>query len=83
MSLYHILGIASAKVVVEALKRSGRELTRAKFVEAMAGLREFDTGIYPGLITCTPTDHQCHKTPAWVALVNGRIATVATTTVTR
>jgi branched-chain amino acid transport system substrate-binding protein len=83
MSLYHILGIASAKVVVEALKRSGRELTRAKFVEVMGGTRDFDTGIYPGLITCTPTDHQCHKTPAWVALVNGRIATVATTTVTR
>ena len=83
MSLYHILGIASAKVVVEALKRSGRELTRAKFVETMGQIKDFDTGIYPGSITCTPQDHQCHKTPAWVALVKGRIATVATTAVTR
>jgi branched-chain amino acid transport system substrate-binding protein len=83
MSLYHILGIASAKVVVEAVKRSGRDLTRAKFVEAMGQIRDFDTGIYPGVITCTPQDHQCHKTPAWVALVKGRIATVATTAVTR
>jgi branched-chain amino acid transport system substrate-binding protein len=83
MSLYHILGIASAKVVVEALKRSGSELTRAKFVEAMGQIKDFDTGIYPGSITCTPQDHQCHKTPAWVALVKGRIATVATTAVTR
>jgi branched-chain amino acid transport system substrate-binding protein len=82
MSLYHILGIASAKVVVEALKRSGSELTRAKFVEAMGQIKDFDTGIYPGSITCTPQDHQCHKTPAWVALVKGRIATVATTAVT-
>lgn len=83
MSLYHILGIASAKVVVEVLKRAGKDLTRESFRAQMAKLTGFDTGIYPGPITCTEQDHQCHKSAAWVALVNGKIKTVTATTVTR
>jgi branched-chain amino acid transport system substrate-binding protein len=83
MSLYHLLGIASAQVVVEALKRTGRDLTRESFRDQFAKLTGFDSAIYPGPITCTPQDHQCHKTAAWVQLINGRITTVATTTVQR
>ncbi len=83
MSLYHLLGIASAQVVVEVLKRTGRDLTRESFRDQFAKLTGFDSAIYPGPITCTPQDHQCHKTAAWVQLINGRITTVATTTVQR
>jgi branched-chain amino acid transport system substrate-binding protein len=83
MSLYHILGIASAKVVVEVLQRAGKDLTRESFRAQMAKLTNFDTGIYPGPITCTEQDHQCHKSAAWVALVDGKIKTVAATTVGR
>jgi branched-chain amino acid transport system substrate-binding protein len=83
MSLYHLLGIASAQVVVEALKRTGKDLTRENFMKQFSQINMVDSAIYPGPITCTPEDHQCHKTAAWVQLVNGRITTVATTTVKR
>lgn len=83
MSLYHLLGIASAQVVVEVLKRSGRDLTRDGFRSQMEKLTGFESAIYPGPITCSAQDHQCHKTAAWVQLVDGRITTVATTTLKR
>ncbi|MGA0594073.1 ABC transporter substrate-binding protein [Enterovirga sp. CN4-39] len=83
MSIYHLLGIGSAQVVVEALKRAGRDLTRDRFVQEMDKLTDFDTPVYPGPITCTAADHQCHKHAAWVQLVNGRVATVATTTLSK
>lgn len=83
MSLYHLLGIASAQVVVEALKRTGKELTRENFLKQFSQINMVDSAIYPGPITCTPEDHQCHKTAAWVQLIDGRITTVATTTVKR
>jgi branched-chain amino acid transport system substrate-binding protein len=63
------------------LKRVGHDLTREHFKTAIQQLTNFDTGIIPGPITCTETDHQCDKTPAWVALREGKIVTVATTTV--
>ncbi len=41
---------ASAKVLVEGLRRAGRELGRERFLSALEGLFEFDTGLTP-LIT--------------------------------
>jgi branched-chain amino acid transport system substrate-binding protein len=81
LQIFQVLGIGSAKVVVEVLKRVGHDLTREHFKTALQQLTNFDTGIIPGPITCTETDHQCDKTPAWVALRDGKIVTVATTTV--
>lgn len=83
LKIFQILGIGSAKVVVHVLQEVGRDLTRERFKAKMQELTNFDTGIFPGPITCTPDDHQCHKTPAWVTLMNGKVTTVATTTVTR
>ncbi len=37
-------GWIAAKVMVEALKRAGKDLTRAKFVTALESLHNFDTG---------------------------------------
>jgi branched-chain amino acid transport system substrate-binding protein len=81
LQIFQVLGIGSAKVVAEVLRRVGRDLTRVRFKEAMQTLTGFETGILPGPITCTETDHQCHKTPAWVSLVNDKVVTVDTTTV--
>jgi branched-chain amino acid transport system substrate-binding protein len=81
LQIFQVLGIGSAKVVVEVLQRVGRDLTRERFKATIQQLANFDTGIIPGPITCTETDHQCDKTPAWVALKDGKIVTVATTTV--
>jgi branched-chain amino acid transport system substrate-binding protein len=66
LSTFNMFGIGSAQVMVEALRRSGRDLTRAKFVDVMNHLTGFETEVYGGPITCTPTDHRCNKNPVWL-----------------
>ncbi|WP_076998557.1 ABC transporter substrate-binding protein [Variovorax sp. KK3] len=49
-------GFASAKVLIEALRRAGPKPTRAKVLVALEGLRNFDLG--GGLeVSYSPTDH--------------------------
>jgi len=43
------MALAGAKLVVEGLKRSGRNLDRAALVESLEGLSNFDTGFAPPL----------------------------------
>ena len=83
LSVYNIMGVASAVVVVEVLKRAGKDLTRDRIRDELAKLKDFNTNIYPGVISCTPTDHQCHKTPAFMQLTGDKVKTVGVTTVTR
>lgn len=83
LSVYNIMGIASASVVVEVLKRAGRDLTRERVRDELNKLKDYNTGIYPGVISCTPTDHQCHKTPAWMQLAGDKVKTIGVTPVTR
>jgi branched-chain amino acid transport system substrate-binding protein len=55
MSHMALEGFAGAKVLVEGLRRAGRNPTRASFVTALESLREFDLG---GLkVTFGPSDH--------------------------
>lgn len=67
LSVFNQFGIGSAEVLVEALKRAGPDLTREKVITALAGIKDFQTEVYPGPITCSETDHRCHKTPAWIS----------------
>src|SRR5262245_25510988 len=83
LSVYNLFGIASAQVVVEVLKRSGRDLSREKVLDELAKLKGFETGLHPGPVTCSDTDHQCHKTPAWIQLTGDKIQFVAVTPVQR
>ena len=84
LSVFNLFGIGSAQVLVEALKRAGPEPTREKVIDALAGIRDFKTDVYPGPITCSETDHRCHKTPAWLAKdPGGPIRVLAVTPVER
>jgi branched-chain amino acid transport system substrate-binding protein len=83
LSVYNIMGIASATVVVEVLTRAGRDLTRERVRDELNKLKDYNTGIYPGAISCTPADHQCHKTPAWMQLAGDKVKTIGVTPVTR
>jgi branched-chain amino acid transport system substrate-binding protein len=67
LSVFNLFGIGSGQVLVEALKRAGKDITREKVITALAGLKDFKTDVYPGPISCSETDHRCHKTPAWLA----------------
>src|SRR5258705_516849 len=46
-----------AKVLVEALRRAGPKPTRESFMQALNGMKSFDTGGY--LVSFSPTDHNC------------------------
>ena len=82
LSTFNMFGIGSAEVLVEALRRSGRDLTREKFIAEMNHLTNFETDVYGGPITCTPTDHRCNKSPVWLKKdPGGAIHVVAITTV--
>ena len=40
---------AAAQVLVEGLKRGGRDLSREKLIAALEGLYEFESGVTPAL----------------------------------
>jgi ABC-type branched-subunit amino acid transport system substrate-binding protein len=42
-----LIAYAAAKLLVEGLRRSGRELSRERFVDALEGVFEYDTGLTP------------------------------------
>lgn len=48
-------GFIAAKVFVEALNRSGKDLTRAKLIAALEGFRDVDVGDFR--VSFTPTSH--------------------------
>lgn len=55
LSYISLEGFVTAKVLVEALQRSGRQLTREKFVAALEGFRNVDLGGV--FLSYTSTDH--------------------------
>jgi ABC-type branched-subunit amino acid transport system substrate-binding protein len=52
-------GFIAAKVLVEGLKRTGNDLTREKFVNAMEQVRDYDVGGFT--VSFSPTDHSGSK----------------------
>jgi branched-chain amino acid transport system substrate-binding protein len=75
---WHLLGIASAQFVVEALKKAGPDLTREKLIEVMSTL-SVTPDTYAGPIACHPDNHQCYRSIAWYGLVDGKLAEVGET----
>lgn len=65
LSVFNLVGIGSAQVLVEALKAAGRDLTREGFVKALGELKIANPEMY-GVIDCTKGDHRCNRAPAWI-----------------
>ena len=61
--------LAAAELLVEALRRAGRELTRERFLDAIDGITNFETGLVPSL-SFSQTRH-IGSTGAWIAAVQG------------
>ena len=54
---FAVQGAADVIILVEGLQRTGKDLTREKFVAAMQTIKDFSSeGLYPGL-TFSPTRH--------------------------
>jgi branched-chain amino acid transport system substrate-binding protein len=54
---YYILSHVNAIIMVEAMKRCGKDLTRKRFVETLESMKNFDTGGITGKITYSEKDH--------------------------
>lgn len=69
-SSFMLEGYADAKLLVEILKKMGPELTRAKLVSTIEGLKNIDLG---GLqVSFSSTEHQGLKTPFLIGLKDGK-----------
>ncbi|MBB5466778.1 branched-chain amino acid transport system substrate-binding protein [Paraburkholderia sp. CI2] len=75
---FTFLGMGGAAAVVQALKDSGRDLTRGRFIAAMNNLHSFDTGVMAAPLTFTATDHAGLKTGSMLTYVNGKATVVQT-----
>jgi len=54
---YYILSHVNAIVMVEAMERCGKDLTREKLIRTLESMKDFDTGGISGKITYSPSDH--------------------------
>ena len=72
LSVFNLFGVGAAEVMVEGLKRAGKDLTREKLVEALNSLKDFQTSVYGATITCSAADHRCNKAPVWIAKEPGK-----------
>ena len=61
--------LAAAEVLVEALRRAGRDVTRERLLDCVDGITGFETGLVPRL-TFSPTRH-VGSTGAWIVNVKG------------
>jgi len=75
---WHMFGIASGQFVVEALKRSGRDLTRERLAKVLADL-SVTSPAYGGPISCKPDNHQCYRSMEWFSFINGQVKDVGST----
>jgi branched-chain amino acid transport system substrate-binding protein len=66
LSVFNLMGIGSAEVMVAALKQAGPNLTRETYLDALAHIK-VDTDTYASTIVCNdPQSHQCNQSPAWM-----------------
>ena len=67
-------GVAGATVVIEALKKAGRDLTREKFLAAMEGTKSLKDHGASCSISFSASSHQgCNDPTVWTLLPDGRV----------
>jgi branched-chain amino acid transport system substrate-binding protein len=66
-------GFVDAMVLVEGLKRTGRDLTREKLIEAIESIKDLDIGLGPQLkLTYGPQDHKGFDTVYYTVVRDGQ-----------
>jgi branched-chain amino acid transport system substrate-binding protein len=66
LSVFNIMGIGSAQVLVAALQKAGPDLTREKLLDAFSHI-SVTTDTYAAPIVCNdPVSHQCNQHVAWM-----------------
>jgi branched-chain amino acid transport system substrate-binding protein len=67
---------SGAELIVEVLKRVGRDLTREKFVKELDKLQGFETTVFAGNLSFSPSEHRGNQTANFFALRGGRVVSV-------
>jgi len=70
-------GMSGSELIIDALKRSGRDLTRESFLKALEETKNLPGDPAACQITFTPESHQGCKTGAIWHFVNGKIETTS------
>jgi branched-chain amino acid transport system substrate-binding protein len=69
-------GFVDAMVLVEGLKRAGKDLTRAKLISALEGIHNYDMGLGPKLaLNYSPTNHKGFHS-VYPTVVRGGLAVI-------
>jgi branched-chain amino acid transport system substrate-binding protein len=69
---YPYLGMAGGIIIVEAMKRAGNDLTRAKLITSLEGLGHFETGVLPPIDWST-SNHGGPKTFGYAQWKAGKL----------
>ncbi|MDY0350590.1 MAG: ABC transporter substrate-binding protein [Desulfobulbaceae bacterium] len=69
-------GYINAKVLVEGLRRAGRDITRENFIDAIDSIRKYSLGI-ANTLTFGPDDHQGLERVYFTQIKDGKFALLA------
>jgi len=72
------MGMTGALAIVDAIKRSGPDLTREKFMAELNKLNDFNPGIQSGPLTFTLQDHVGIKSGKMIYMKNGKPTIIST-----
>jgi branched-chain amino acid transport system substrate-binding protein len=72
VTAFSLISMGGGAAVVEALKRSGRDLSREKFIAELDKTKDFDTGVLAGPITWTAADRDGVKEVGIAGFVSGK-----------
>lgn len=72
LNRYSLYGYVFGKLVIEGLQRSGRELTRERFIDAMETITDWDSGGIMPKVTLSRANHHAQRAGFICELQNGR-----------
>jgi branched-chain amino acid transport system substrate-binding protein len=72
VTAFSLISMGGGAAVVAALKRSGRDLSREKFIAELDKTKDFDTGVLAGRITWTAADRDGVKEVGIAGFVGGK-----------
>ncbi len=71
-------GLGGGLVIIEALQRAGRDLTREKFIQALESMNDFDGGPNACRFSFSSTNHQGCNTATFWTMVGDKVVPVGT-----
>jgi len=71
-----LLGMGGTMAVIEALRKAGPDLTRAKFIDALNTLHDFNTGVLAAPLEFSPTNHSGMKGGATITYVGDKLVLI-------